>query len=138
MKYRLPLPALPLALLLPLAFAPGCFVAAAAGAGYVVSQQVLPNKVHVAEVALDVEQVWPSVKETVGFYQEPGSQASVQDFPRVIRAKVDGANVLVEVDALDLDRTTIRVSAEKYMNLAKDDATASQVMKGILDRLGKS
>lgn len=127
-----------LSLLVPLlALVPSCFVAAAAGAGYVVSQQVLPNNVHVSEVSLDVDRVWPSVKETVGFYQEPGSQASVQDFPRVIHAKVDGANVLVEVDALDIDRTTIRVSAEKYLNLAKDDATASLVMKAILDRLNK-
>lgn len=127
-----------LSLLVPLlAFLPSCFVAAVAGAGYVVSQQVLPNNVHVSEVSLDVERVWPSVKETVGFYQEPGSQASVQDFPRVIHAKVDGANVTVEVDALDIDRTTIRVSAEKYLNLAKDDATAAEVMKAILDRLNK-
>jgi hypothetical protein len=122
-----------------LALAPlfsSCFVAAAGAAGYVVSQQVLPNNVHLAQVALDVDQVWPSVKETVSFYQEPGSEPSVQDFPRTIHAKIDGAKVTIEVEAIDLDRTTIRVSAEKY--LSKDDATASEVMSGILDRLQKS
>jgi hypothetical protein len=123
-----------------LALAPlftGCVFAAAAGAGYVVSQQVLPNNVHVAQVALDVDKVWPSVKETVSFYQSPGSEPTVQDFPRAIHAKVDGAQVLVEVEAIDLDRTTIRVSADKYSGLTKDNATAAEVMDGILERLNK-
>jgi hypothetical protein len=124
---------LPLLALLPLAS--GCIVAAAAGAGYVVSQQVLPNHVHVAQVAYDVEHVWPSVKETLGFYQAPGSEFTVQDFPRSVKTTVDGAKVIVEVEAIDLDRTTIRVSAEKY--LTKDNATAQQVMSGILERLEK-
>jgi hypothetical protein len=124
---------LPLLALLP--FTTGCIVAAAAGAGYVVSQQVLPNNVHVAQVAYDVDHVWPSVKETITFYQEPGSAMSVQDFPREVKTTVDGAKVTVQVEAIDLDRTTIRVSAEKY--LTKDDATASQVMSGILERLAK-
>ena len=124
---------LPLLALLPLASS--CVVAAAAGAGYVVSQQVLPNNVHVAQVAYDVDHVWPSVKETMGVFQEPGSALSVQDFPRTVKTTVDGAKVTVEVEALDLDRTTIRVSAEKY--LTKDNATAQQVMSGILERLAK-
>jgi hypothetical protein len=124
-----------------LALAPllsGCFVAAAAGAGYVVSQQVLPNNVHMSQVALDVEQVWPSVKETVSFYQEPGSEPTVQDFPRTIHARIDGAKVTVEVEAIDLDRTTIRVSAEKYSGLTTDNATAAELMSGILERLEKN
>lgn len=124
--------------LLLLALAPlfsACVFAAAAGAGYIVSQQVLPNNVHVTQVALDVDKVWPSVKETAGFYQEPGSEPTVQDFPRTIHAKVDGAKVTIEVEAIDVDRTTIRVSAERY--LSKDDATAAEVMNGIVERLQK-
>jgi len=123
---------------LPLVLLPlftGCWAAAAVGAGYVVSTQVLPNNIHVAQVSLDVDRVWPSVKETMSFYQEPGSELAIQDFPRTIHAKVDGAKVLVEIEAHDIDRTTIRVSAEKY--LGKDDATAGEVMQGLLDRLNK-
>ena len=123
--------------LLLLALAPlfsGCFLAAA-GAGFIVSQQVLPNDVHVTQVALDVEKVWPSVKETAGIWQEPGSEPTVQDYPRTIHAKVDGSKVTIEVEAIDVDRTTIRVSAEKY--LSKDSATAAQVMNSIVDRLQK-
>lgn len=126
---------LPLLALAPLLT--GCVLAAGAAAGYVVSQKVLPNNVHMAQVALDVEEVWPSVKETVSFYQEPGSEPSVQEFPRRIEAKIDGANVTVEVEAIDVDRSTVRVSAEKYLGMGKDNATASKVMSGILDRLDK-
>lgn len=124
---------LPLLALLPLVS--GCVVAAAAGAGYVVSQQVLPGNVHVAQVSYDIDHVWPSVKETMGVFQEPGSALSVQDFPRSVKTTVDGAKVTVEVEAIDLDRTTIRVSAEKY--LQRDSATAQQVLSGILERLAK-
>jgi hypothetical protein len=123
--------------LAPLPFLSGCFLVAAGAAGtagYVVSQQV-SNHVHTAQVAFDVDQVWPSVKETMGFLQEPGSETTVQDFPRVVNGRVDGAKVRVEVEALDLDRTTIRVSAEKF--LGKDNATAEDVMNQLLTRLGK-
>jgi hypothetical protein len=125
---------LPLLALAPLLT--GCAVAAvgaAVGAGYLISQKVLPNNVHVAQLALDVDQVWPSVKETVGFYQDPGSEPSVQDFPRTVRATVDGAKVTVEVEAIDIDRTQVRVTAAKY--LGKDEATAAKVMDAIVKRL---
>jgi len=108
-------------------------VGAAAAGGYVISQKVLPGNIHTAQVALDVDQVWPSVKETVGFFQEPGSEATVQDFPRSVKAKVDGSKVQVDVDAIDIDRTTIRVTADK--TLSKDDATADKVLSKILERL---
>ena len=96
----------------------GCAAAAvgvAVGAGYIISQKVTPNNVHVAQVALDVEKVWPSVKETVGFYQDAGSEPSVQDFPRTVHARVNGAKVTVDVEAIDIDRTQVRVTAEKYL-----------------------
>ena len=131
MKHNLAL----VTLVLPL-FASGCVLAAGVGVGYIVSQQVLPNNVHVTQVSLDVDHVWPSVKETMAIYQEPGSQIAVQDSPRTIHATVDGAKVLVEVEAIDLDRTTIRVSAERY--LTKDDATAAQVESGIIAHLDKN
>ena len=124
------------ALLLATLILPSCVpLVAGAGVGYIVSQQVLPNNVHETQVAIDVDRVWPSVKETLGFFQDPGTELALQDFPRTIHAKVDGAKVLVEVEAHDIELTTIRVSAEKY--LAKDNSTAAEVMKGILERLGK-
>jgi hypothetical protein len=127
---------LPLCAALP--FLAGCFVAAAgaaAGAGYVVSQHVSNNE-HIAQVAFDVDQVWPSVKETMGYLEEPGSEPTFQEFPRVVNGHVDGAKVKVEVEAMDLDRTTITVTADKY--LGTDEETASDVLAQILQKLGKS
>jgi hypothetical protein len=127
---------LPILVLAPLIT--GCAVAAvgaAVGAGYLISQRVLPNNVHVAQLALDVEVVWPSVKETVSFYQDAGSEPSVQDYPRTVRARVDGAKVTVDVEAIDIDRTQVRVTAERYVG--KDDATAAKVMNAIVERLDK-
>ncbi|MCZ6596656.1 MAG: hypothetical protein O7B99_03355, partial [Planctomycetota bacterium] len=45
---------------------PGC-VAAAVGitAGFLVSQEVLPNDIHTAQVMLDVEEVWAAAQETM-------------------------------------------------------------------------
>jgi hypothetical protein len=110
-------------------------VGAGVGAGYIVSQQVLPGNVHVTQVSVDVEKVWPSVKETMTFYQDPGTELTIQENPRSISAKVDGAKTTVEVEAYDVDATTIRVQAEKY--LSKDNATAGEVMQAILDRIEK-
>ena len=124
---------LPLCAALPLLS--GCVVAAGVAAGYVVSQQVTDN-VHMAEVAFDVDKVWPSVKETMGILQEPGSEPGFQDVPRTVSARVDGAKVKVEVEVLDLDRTIIKVTAEKY--LSHDNGTAADVLNQILTRLSKS
>jgi len=124
----------PLALFVTLA-STACVAAVGAAAGYVVYTQVLPNNVHVAQVSIDVDKAWPSVKETLTFFQSPGTELTIHDFPRTIEANVEGSKVLVAVEADDIDRTTIRVTAEKY--LAKDDTTASEVMSRILDRLGE-
>ena len=111
----------------------GCLLVAGAGVGYVVSQQVLPNDIHVSEVADDVDTVWKSVRQSMEIMVDPGHELSLQDTPRKIECKVNGADVAVEVEAYDLDRTTIRVQAEKY--LSSDNKTASEVTNTILRRL---
>ncbi len=106
---------------------------AGAGVGYVVYQEVLENDVHIAMVQDDVDRVWTSVQETMGFLVDPKTEIVVHAFPRRVEAKVDGADVVVEVQAHDIDRTEIRVEADKF--LAHDGATAAEVMGEILDRL---
>jgi hypothetical protein len=121
-------------LLLPLLS--GCIaVAAGAGVGYLVSKEVLPNDVHSAQVRVDVEEVWSISKETLGFMVDPKSTVESQTNPRVARAKVDGADVRLEVEAYDIDRTIIKVQAERA--LAHDSATAESVLNRILDRIGQ-
>jgi hypothetical protein len=109
---------------------------AGAGVGYVVSQQVLPNDVHVSEVADDVDTVWKSVRQSMMILVDPGHELEIKDMPRSIECKVDGASVKVEVEAYDINRTTVRVQAEKY--LASDNATAGEVMDTILRHLQES
>jgi hypothetical protein len=119
-----------------LALAPlttGCFYAAAAGAGFIVSQQVLPGKVQETRVQVDVDRAWPKVQETLAIHQSPGTEMQVNEAPRRIMADVNGATVVVEVEAFDLGVTTLRVSAEKYYT--RDLATAQEVMNSITARL---
>jgi len=114
--------------------APGCLaVAAGAGAGFLISRKVLPDEVHSAEVRMDSDRVWSSARETLEILVDVGSEVTVQESPRVLTAKVDGALVEVEIEAFDLERTRILVRAEKY--LTSDAATADLVLNRILERL---
>lgn len=110
----------------------GCVAAAVGvGAGYLISREVLPNDLHTAQVQADVDHTWQVAQETMEMLSmEP---VEVQDFPRRLTGEVDGADVVVEVLAYDLDRTVIRVSAEKY-TVSKSE-TANRVLTKIIDRL---
>ena len=98
-----------------------------------VSQQVLPNNVHVAQVRVDADKAWPSVLETLSFFVDPGTELQMQDYPRIARAEVGNAKVTVEVEAYDLNLTLIRVHAERYFT--NDNETAETLMRKILERL---
>ena len=119
---------------LPLPFATGCVAAAfGVGAGFLISQEVLPNGVHTAQVMVDVEQAWTASRDTMEAMSfEP---IEVQDYPRKITGKVENAKVTVEVMAYDLDHTTITVQAEKY--LVSQSETARRVIDKIINRLGE-
>ena len=106
-------------------------LAGGAAAGFLISQEVLPNAVHSATVARDVDEVWVSVQDTLGLLSfDP---ITVEDFPRVATGVVEGATVIVKVHAYDLDRTVISVEAEKY--LVSRGEIAERVMNSILDRI---
>ena len=111
----------------------GCLLVAGAGVGYVVSQQVLPNDVHVSEIADDVDTVWKSVRQSMQILVDPGHELDINNMPRSIVCRVDGSAVSVAVEAYDIDRTTVRVQAQKY--LASDNKTAAEVMDTILRHL---
>ena len=111
----------------------GCLLVAGAGVGYVVTQQVLPNDVYVSEVADDADTVWKSVRQSMLILVDPGHELDIKNLPRVIECRVDGSRVTVQVAAYDINRTTVRVEAEKY--LSSDNATAGEVMDTILRHL---
>jgi len=116
--------------------AQGCAgLVAGAGVGFLVSQQVLPNNVHVAQVRTDAAQAWPVVHETLSFFVDPGTEMELQDYPRVARAKIEGAKVTVEVEAYDEQVSLIRVYAERMFTA--DSELAARIMTKILERLAK-
>ncbi len=121
------LPALALALL-PLT---SCIVLVGAGAGYVISQEVLPGSIHSAQVMLDVDTVWAQAQTTV--HDMKVGEFETTDYPRRIETRVDGADVEVIVEAYDLNRTTIKVTAKRY--LSTDDEVATLVLNQILEDL---
>jgi len=131
---RIDTPRIALVLVLSLTFS-SCLLLAGAGVGYVVSQEVLPNSVHETQVADDVDHVWKSVRETTDILADLRAETLTNDFPRRIETTIDGATVKIEVEAHDIDRTLIRVTAEKY--LAADSATAEKVMNKLIQRLRK-
>lgn len=135
MTRRLPLQA-PLALFLCLLapLAAGCVaVAAGAGVGYIISQDVLPEEVYRAQVRDDADRVFRVASETLGFRVEPGTEVEKQEFPRVAKGKVDGADVTLTVEAYDIDRTIIEVKAERP--LRRDGALAEEILNDVLRRL---
>ena len=109
-----------------------CILAVGAGAGYLVSQEVLPNQVHQAQVKLDVESVWAQAQTTVR--EMKVGEFSITYYPRRIETTVDQAEVEVIVEAYDLNRTIIKVHAERY--LTSNDEIAEKVLNRILDDFG--
>ncbi len=107
---------------------------AAAGAGFLISREVTDD-VHSAHVNDDVDHVWTTTQETLRILTDVGAETTVTQTPRVIHTEVGGASVEVTVQAYDLDRTLVKVRAEKY--LQSDDVTADEVLDKILARLGE-
>ena len=97
--------------LLPLS---SCIVLVGAGAGYVISQEVLPGSVHQAQVDRDVDTVWAQVQTTM--HDMKVGDFETTDYPRRIETQVDGADVEVVVEAYDLNRTIIKVTAKRYLS----------------------
>jgi hypothetical protein len=112
--------------------AAGCIaVAAGATAGFLVSREVKAGDVQSATVALDVERVWSEAQATLRSLSTKG--VSVQSSPRIVKGVVEGADVSIEVQAYDLDRTVVLVEAKKTMQPV--GTVAERVLDALLDRL---
>ncbi len=123
---------LALALLLLLS-ASSCILVAGAGAGYIISREVSDDEVYSVEVRQDVDHVWATARESLEILHDLNTELNFTASPRVGTATVDKALVTVEVLAIDLDRTRVRIKAERP--LLGDDHTAEMVQRHILDRL---
>ena len=121
-----------LAVLLTLPTLPGCLAAAVgAGAGLIASQELMDNNAYVSRLNKDVRKVWPVVKT---FMSDASLELiEVDEEVRLAKAKIDGASVTVSVEAYDLDKTIMRVSARKYG--LNDGELARLIMERIHRRL---
>ena len=105
------IPVLTAALALPL-LTSGCAAVLGLGAGVIISQDMLDNNTYVAQIEEDVDVAWAVAKASLGGQAELPLQVS-QDVRGAVGV-VDGAEVTVSVEAYDLNRCRLIVSARKY------------------------
>jgi hypothetical protein len=118
-------------LLLPTLLLSSCIaVAAGATAGFLIHREVREG-VHSATVTLDAERTFRGAEECLRSMSS--DKVLVQTSPRIVRGEVDGADVSIEVQAYDLDRTVILVEAQK--DFGRADPVAERVLNALLDRL---
>jgi hypothetical protein len=107
-------PILALALTLPTLLG-GCAAAAVVGVGLgavVISQELTDSNVYVTHLSMNVKEVWPTAK--IFLADQSLELIETDEQARIAKARIDGANVTVAVEAYDIDKTLMRVSAKRY------------------------
>jgi hypothetical protein len=107
-------PLLALALTLPTLLG-GCAAAAVVGVGLgavVISQELTDSNVYVTHLSMNVNEVWPTAK--IFLADQSLELIETDEQARIAKARIDGANVTVAVEAYDVDKTLMRVSAKRY------------------------
>lgn len=110
---------------------PGCVVAAGALGGVLISQKALEDSVYIVQVRTGVATTWSSVKTTMSHMSLKPTDCDNE--ARTVKAEIDGAQVVVTVQAYDLEQSTVKVSATKY-GLANGE-TSKMVKDKILSDL---
>jgi hypothetical protein len=98
-------------LVLPL-LSTSCAAVLGIGAGVIISQDMLDNNTFVAQIQEDVDVAWSVAKASLGGQAE--MPIHVNEDQRGAVAVIDGADVTVSVEAYDLNRCRLIVSAQKY------------------------
>lgn len=107
-------PIVALALTLPTLLG-GCAAAAVVGVGLgavVISQELTDSNVYVTHLSMNVKEVWPTAK--IFLADQSLELIETDEQARIAKARIDGANVTVAVEAYDVDKTLMRVSAKRY------------------------
>lgn len=107
-------PIVALALTLPTLLG-GCAAAAVVGVGLgavVISQELTDSNVYVTQLSMNVKDVWPTAK--IFLADQSLELIETDEQARIAKARIDGANVTVAVEAYDVDKTLMRVSAKRY------------------------
>jgi len=112
----------------------GCLVAGAVG-GVIVGNEVLDNRVHVSHIDLNATTVWNTAKDFLS--KESAELIEFDDQTRIAKAKLDDRNVIVSVEAYDVDQCKLTVSAKKFMSTVNDGEFAGVVMERLQRRLNE-
>ncbi len=100
-----------IACLTALPFTAGCLAAGVVG-GVVLSQELLDNNTYVSHLNLDTRDAWPTVKTCLADWSL--EVIEVDDNARIAKAEIDGSKIVVAVEAYDLNKSVMKVSARKF------------------------
>ncbi len=112
-----------------------CLVAGAA-AGVVIGSEMMDNRAYVSHVDKDAKVVWNTAKDFLA--AESAELIEFDDQTRIAKAKLDDRNVTVTVEAFDLDKSVLTVTAKKFMSTVNDGEYAKVVMERLHRRLNAS
>ena len=93
-------------------FTPGCVALLGLGAGVVISQDMLDNSTFVAQLKDEVNLTWAEAKSSLS--QQASQPIDVDEDLRAATGIVDDAKVTISVEAYDMNRTRLIVSAKKF------------------------
>lgn len=123
------------ALALPLCMSSCAAFTIGAGAGYVISQEIISDKAQVAHVTSDVEDVWKAAVESLDILGIEELQLN-NGPPRTAVGNYRKGKLSLQVEAFDIDHTILRVDYDR--TALPDGKVAEEVMNYVLDRLGIS
>lgn len=97
-----------------------CALVVGAGAAYIVTEEYLPDGFYETHVALDVDELWEAAQTGMGHLIIGPLQT--QESPRRLSGEFRGQDVLVEVQAVDLDKSLLRVQAKQLIGYDEENA----------------
>ncbi|MFT7665540.1 MAG: hypothetical protein ACI87A_003779 [Planctomycetota bacterium] len=113
-----------------LPFFSSCIVLGGASAGALVAAEVLADTPHIAHMRTDVEIIWPATVENLT--EMGATDISIQNYPRIIEAKIYEGEVYIKVEAYDIDHTVIKLQFRK--NRFIDNSAAQHVLSELITR----
>ena len=116
--------------LIAIPFFSSCIVLGGASAGALVAAEVLADTPHIAHLRIDVEKIWPATVENLT--EMGATNIQIQNYPRIIEARIYDGDVYIKVEAYDIDHTVIRLQFRK--NRFIDNATAEHVLSELITR----
>ncbi|MFT7668237.1 MAG: hypothetical protein ACI8X5_000926 [Planctomycetota bacterium] len=91
---------------------PSCAAVLGVGAGVAISQDMSDSNAWTAQLPEDIDIAWATAKASLG--KQSLIPIRIDDDRRAAVASIDGAEVTMTVEAFDINRCRLRISARKY------------------------